>query len=111
MEKLLQDNSIGFALLDENLHLLHFSELFVLFATPGRRPQPGQLVTDCYLEVFGLEEELSKLSKTPAASLMLSCIHRTLLESGTHYLDFKFVALPPHTHEQPKLLFTVSDET
>ncbi len=111
LEKLLQDNRIGFALLDSDLRLLHFSELFVSFASPEQRPKLGQSITECYPEVVGLEEELGRLSKTPAESLTLACVHRALHEGGTHYLDFKFVALPTQTHEEPKLLFTVSDET
>ncbi len=110
-EKLLQENRVGFALLDRDLRLTQFSELFAVLASPEQQSALGQLAAECYPEIVGLEDALLKLSETPNEKLMLPCIHRASAEGGTLYLDLKFAVLPAYSNEAAKLLFTVANET
>lgn len=109
-EKLLQENRVGFALLDRDLRLTQFSELFAAWAAPGRPPALGQLAAESYPEIFGLEEALLELAETPNESLTLLCVHRSSAESGPRYLDLKLITLP-QSEEPAKLLLTVANET
>ncbi len=108
-EKLLHENHVGFALLDGELRLVRFSELFARFSTQA--PAVAQPVAECYPEAFGLEETLRQLYENPGESLTLACIHRAEKENAPHYLDLKFIATPARDATAPHYLFTVTDET
>lgn len=111
-EKLLHENRVGFALLDQELRLIHvgerFSALFTRWAT--QPPVHGRHITECYPEIFGLEETLLKLHTKPGESITLPCVYRADVEQTGFYLDFKITPVLGE-NEAAQFLFTIADET
>lgn len=115
-EKLLSENNVGFALLDRDLRIKRYSELFAAWAAPESAPESGapeleQTLAACYPEIVGLEEEFRALAAQPQKDFALPCVQRAHAEGILHYLDLKCIGLPPDSNAEAVLLFTVADET
>jgi transcriptional regulator with PAS, ATPase and Fis domain len=110
-QKILQHNNLGFAVVDRNLCVTEFSELFARFAHQDESPAPGRKLEVLYPEVFGLEDALAHLFDSPEESFELHCVNRELKPGVVQFLDLKIMPIPSRPGEEQRLLFTVADET
>lgn len=101
----------GFALVDRDLRVEQFSELFARFAAPGQTVAAGSRLEALYPEVFGLEEIVAHLLDAPGESFAIVCVHRETSAQEEYLLDLKLVALTAPPEARAPLLFTVTDRT
>ncbi len=114
LEHLLQavlPEETGFALVDRDLRVERFSELFARFAAPGQAAISGSRLDELYPEVFGLEEIVAHLANAPGESFAIACVNRETAAHETCLLDLKLVALAAPEDDRARLLFTVTDCT
>lgn len=111
LQKILTEQQIGFAVLDAQLQIQSFSEIFARFAAAGREVAIGRRLDECYPEMFGLAESLAALLETPATTFELPCINRELEAEELRFLDLQVRRMPDGDETRGQWLFCVADKT
>ncbi len=108
LERLLQAHDLGFAILDRELRIEAFSELFGRLVLRGETAAAGRQLAELYPEMAGLQEEAERLLAAPGAIFALVCVNRDTAAGETRLLDLNLTQL---SAAPGKLLFTVQDRT
>ena len=114
LQKILDAQQVGFAVLDAQLRIETSSEIFARWAFPLRTPEAGrprQRLDEFYPELFGCDEALLALFDHPEAAFELPGVNRELASGELCFLDLKVCALPEPNAAQRQLLFMVTDKT
>lgn len=110
IQKILADQQVGFAVLDAQLQIQAFSEIFARFAFAGQEVAVGRRVEEFYPEMFGFEEPLAALLEAPETTFELPCINREVEADELRFLDLQVHRLPAD-ETRGQLLFCVADKT
>jgi transcriptional regulator with PAS, ATPase and Fis domain len=110
-QKILTEQQVGFAVIDRELCVEEYNDVFAHFVHSGEEAAAGRRLDELYPEMVGLDETLNALRETPGQDFELFCVNRELETGETAFLDFKLSHLPGALPAEPKLLFVVADKT
>ncbi len=111
VQKILTEQQVGFAVIDRQLCVEQFNDVFGRFAQSGEEAANGKRLDELYPEMIGLEETLNTLFGAPGQNFELPCVNRDGPAGEICFLDFKLSSLPDQAAAEPRLLFVVADET
>ncbi|MGH7495984.1 MAG: sigma-54 interaction domain-containing protein [bacterium] len=108
--KFFRDRHEGFAVLNRELRLEYFNDLFAAFALPDSKPRAGQEIQNYYPEFIGLEDTLQHLPDS-AESFLLRGVNRARHGDRILYLDLQITAYTNRRDNLPRFLLAISDQS
>ncbi|MDZ7290154.1 MAG: sigma-54 dependent transcriptional regulator [candidate division KSB1 bacterium] len=111
IQKILNDQQVGFAVVNREFCVEEFSDNFARFAHPEEQVSAGRRLDELYPEMLGIADMLAALFETPEKTFELPCVNRELQTGEICFLDLKLGSLPVRPGQEPRLLFMVSDKT
>ncbi len=111
IQKILTEQRVGFAVIDRQLRVEEFNDVFARFVQSGEEAANGKRLDELYPEMVGLEETLNTLFRAPGQNFELPCVNREGTAGEICFLDFKLSSLPDQAGTEPRLLFVVAVET
>ncbi len=111
IQKILTEQQVGFAVINRQLRVEEFNDVFARFVQSGEEAAFGKRLDELYPEMVGLEETLNTLFDALGQNFELPCVNREGPAGEICFLDFKLSSLSEQAEAEPRLLFMVADKT